>query len=395
MQLVTRDAMFVEDGFFQHLTPTKVVFSPNDLELLKDEVEALGRKRLLLVCGTSVRKSVALKMAQAALGERLVGVFDHVIPHSSPEIVDAGVGALRETKADCVVSIGGGSSIDTAKCMILLHAEGGTLEEHRVRFEPPDRIHYKTFTHPMLPHIAIPTTFSGAEVNAGAGIRVPTKHMKYVFSAPQLCPRVAFLSPVVTVGLPADLVGGSAMNCLAHAVEALYSRNHQPISDALAIGAIEIIFKWLPKALTAPDDWKVRGWLLIASAMAGLAVVNAKVAVHHAMCHVIGAYFGVLHGFANAVMLPHAMEFNLCTAREPLEHAARAMGREGSADAAIEGVRELAVSMGLPRRLRDIGVPREPLAEMAESAFNDRDVYYNPRRITDPKDILNIYEAAW
>lgn len=387
--------MFGEGGFFQHLTPSKVVFSPAGLDRLGDEIDALGGRRVLLVCGTSVRKSEAFELVRGALGARVVEVFDGVVPHSSPEVVDAGVETLRGTGADLVVSLGGGSAIDTAKGMILLHAEGGTLEEHRVRFTPPDRIHYKNFTRPMLPHVAIPTTYSGSEVNAGAGIRVPGKHVKYVVSAVQLCPRLAYLAPSLTTGLPPDLTGGSGMNCLAHAIEALYSRNRQPIADALALGTIELLFEWLPRAVAEPSHLEARGRLLIASAMAGLALANAKVAVHHAMCHVIGARYGIHHGFANAVMLPHAMEFNRPAAGEPLARAACAMGWKPSAAAAIQAVSELATSIGAPRRLRDLGVPRDALRAMAEDAFLDRDVYYNPRRLEGPRDILAIYEAAW
>lgn len=387
--------MFAEGGFFQHLTSSKVVFSPDGLERLATEVEALGGRRALLVCGASVRKSEAFELTRTILGERLATVFDGVVPHSSLEVVDAGVEALRETHPDLVISLGGGSAIDTAKAMILLHAEGGTLEEHRVRFTPPDTIQYKTFTRPMLPHLAAPTTYSGAEVNAGGGIRVPGRHVKHVFSAPQLSPRVAFLSPLLATGLPPDLTAGSGMNCLAHGIEALYSRNRQPIADALALGSISLLAEWLPRAVAAPDDLKARGRLLIASAMAGLAMTNAKVAVHHAMCHVIGARFGIHHGLANAVMLPYAMEFNRPVAAEPLARVARAMGREASAAAAIAAVRDLATAVGAPRRLSDLGVPRDALGTMAEDAFLDRDVYYNPRRITGSEDILGIYEAAW
>ncbi|MBI1959805.1 MAG: iron-containing alcohol dehydrogenase, partial [Candidatus Rokubacteria bacterium] len=206
---------------FQHFTPSKVVFAPAGLEPLGAELDTLGARRLFLVCGTTVRKSEAFELTRAALGSRLVDVFDEVVPHSSVEVVDAGVARLRAAAPDAVVSLGGGSAIDTAKAIVLLHAEGGTLEEHRIRFTPPDTIVYKTFTRPMLPHVALPTTFSGAEVNAGGGIRGHERHSKYVFSAPQLAPRVAVLATRLALGFPPDLLAGSDLICLAHGVVAL------------------------------------------------------------------------------------------------------------------------------------------------------------------------------
>ena len=382
-------------GAFEHLAPSKVVFAPAGLEPLGAQLDALGARRLFLVCGTTVRKSEAFELTCAALGSRLVHVFDEVVPHSSLEVVDAGVARLRAAAPDAVVSLGGGSAIDTAKAIVLLHAEGGTLEDHRVRFTPPDTIVYKTFTRPMLPHVALPTTFSGAEVNAGGGIRGRDRDSKYVFSAPQLAPRVAVLAPRLALGFPPDLMAGSALNCLAHGVEALYSRHAQPIADALALGAIALIAEWLPRAVAAPGDLEARGRLLIASAMAGLALTNAKVCVHHAMCHVLGARYGIPHGFANAVMLPHAMEFNRTAAREPLARVAGAFGHPGGSEGAITAVRDLADRVSAPRRLRDLGVPREDLPALAEHAFLDRDVYYNPRRIESPAEIQAVYEAVW
>jgi alcohol dehydrogenase class IV len=381
-------------GAFQHLTRTKVVFAPDDLEPLAAEVDAAGR-HAVLVCGTTVRRSAAFELVEKALGERIVAVFDAVVPHSSPEIVAAGVELLRDTRPDLVVSLGGGSAIDTAKAMILLHAEGGTLEEHRVRFTPPNTIVYRTYTRPMLPHVAVPTTLSGAEINAGGGIRVPGSPVKHVFAAPALSPVAAVLAPRLSTELPAAITAGTGMNCLAHGIEALYSRHRQPIADALALASVRQLANWLPRAVSSPDDVCARGHLLIASAMAGLALTNTKVCVHHAMCHAVGARYGVPHGLANAIMLPHAMAFNATVAAEPLGRVAGALGAGTDAAAAIVGVRRLAVRLGMPRRLRDLGVPREDLGELAAHAFLDRDVYYNPRSIARAEEIRMIYEAAW
>ncbi len=379
---------------FQHVARTKIVFAPEGLDQLPSEVEALGH-RAVLVCGATVRASETFELVFKALGHHVVEVFDAVVPHSSPDIVAAGADVLRAARPDIVVSLGGGSAIDTAKAMILLHAEGGRLEEHRVRFTPPDTIVYRTYTRPMLPHVAIPTTLSGSEVNAGGGIRVPGQAVKHVFSAPALAPAVAFLAPRLAAGLAPDITAGSGMNCVAHAIESLYSRQRQPIADALALGALELLAEWLPRAVAAPADLDARARLLLASAMAGLALTNTKVCLHHAMCHVLGARYGIPHGFANAVMLPHAMTFNAPVAAEPLSRAARALGAVPEPSATIAAVRRLGERLQTPPRLRDLGVPAEDLAELAEHAFLDRDVYYNPRRVTSADEILAIYEAAW
>lgn len=367
---------------------------------IRDELMAIGCSRALVVCSASVRRSALLQAGLGALGEACVGLFDEVVQHSGVELVSRGAEMARRLSIDCLVAVGGGSSSDTAKAIAILLAEGAPLEQHASRFVYPDRFYPKPLHQPKLPLLSIPTTASAAEMTPGLGVRNAAGE-KLLFWDVKLASRVILLDEKANVEVPAAIMATTAMNGLAHCVEGLYSRLRNPISEGLALQGARLFHSALPKMVAAPDDPAPRGQVLTAASLSGMVISNARVGVHHATCHCLGARGGLPHGVANAVMLPHALAYNLEVAASQLALLGEALGVAGNgserrkAERTIAAIAELQHAAGVPTRLRDTGLDRGLLPAIAEDTLRDRGLYFNPRRTESAEPILRMLEAAW
>ncbi|MFD0667018.1 iron-containing alcohol dehydrogenase family protein [Ramlibacter sp. MAHUQ-53] len=381
--------------FVQRLPLMRVILREGAVDALGAELALLRASRPLLVCSGSARRSATFARVQRQLEGLAVLAGDDVPPHSATDLVTGLAGRAAQHGVDCIVAFGGGSASDTAKAVAILLGEGGRLEDHAARFTPPATLHVPSLTKPKVPIVTIPCTASGAEVSAGLGVRTPEGH-KLLFTDFQVASRVVLLDPVANLEVPAGVMLSTGMNGLAHCLEGLYSLERAPLGETMALDAMARFARALPAVRRDPQDVAARADLLYAAHLSGLVMINARTALHHAICHVIGSVTGVPHGEANAVMLPYALEFNRPVVAPALERAALALGA-ASADAVacIEAVRGLGRSLGVPQRLRDIGVPREALARIAEKAMGERGLYFNPRRVAGPHEILALLEQAY
>jgi alcohol dehydrogenase len=187
----------------------------------------------------------------------------------------------------------------------------------------------------------------------------------------------------------------TGMNALAHALEGLYSKQRSPISEALAIETLRTLPAALLAAHAQPDDLAARSALLEAAHLAGLVIANARTCLHHAVCHAIGAYCGVPHGEANAVMLPHALRFNASHAHAELSRAARAWGCGDRPNDLVEAVMALQKKLQVPHRLRDIGVPHEALSPIPHKTMGERGLYFNPRVVMKVEESDELLAHAY
>ncbi len=380
-------------------TGTRVVHRPGAIDTLGAEAKALGCERVMVVCGGNTRRSKLFDRVLAALGPRAVLVFDQVVEHSAVDMVTRGAQLAREHRVDGLVAVGGGSASDSAKGIAILLGEGGRLQEHASRFEPPDRFFPKPLPAPKLPVITVVTTASAAEVTPGLGIR-DNDGRKLLFWDNTLASRLIVLDPEANVEVPVAVMATTAMNGFAHCVEGLYSRLRNPISDALALHGIRLFMDALPRMVANPKDIDARAGVLNAAHLSGMVISNARVGIHHAICHCLGAAGGLSHGVANSIMLPHVMLYNLPVAQTELAGMAQAMGvMQGTeaeqAQAAIQKVRELQVSAKVPTRLRDTGLDISLLPLIADHALVDRGTYFNPRRTVSAEAILQLLKQAW
>jgi alcohol dehydrogenase len=387
---------------FIHQSPqSRVVFRAGAAGDLPEELARVSITRPLLLAGGTVSRGAAYARMRQQLGAMPVLAFEGVPPHSSLSLVETLARQGREFGADGLIAIGGGSVSDTAKAVALLMAEGGRLQEHASHFTAPDQLRIPDLRQPKLPIIAIPTTASAAEVTPGLGVKDEHGH-KLLFSDPKLAARVILIDPQLCLDVPAPLMLATGMNGLAHCIEGLYARTRSPIAVAIAQYAIPRFLEALPALAQAPGDLAPRARLMSAAHLSGQVLLGARTCLHHALCHVLGAATGIAHGDANAVMLPHAMAFNQLSAARELAEAARVAGiaaRDESdtiaATKLTHAVAALREQIGVPRRLRDLGVKREQLDIVAQRTLGERGLYFNPRAVADPGPLRELLEAAW
>ena len=382
--------------------PTRVVLADGAVDRVADHVDSAGGTRVMLVCGGKTARSRLVARVKVALGARLVATLDTIVEHSGAGIVEEGARRAAQAGIDLLLAVGGGSASDTAKAIAIVLAEGAPLARHHTVFVPPDRYVQPTLANPKLPIIAIPTTLAAAEVTPGLGIRRESDGQKLLFWDVKLAPRLIILDPVANLEVPVALLATTGMNAFAHCIEGLYSKVRNPISEGLALQGIRLLHAALPAMVRSPQDADARGRALVAAHLSGMVISNARVGIHHGVCHCLGALGGLSHGVANAVFLPHAMRYNLDVAAGQLKLAALAMGLDArgctdrdAALLAIEATVDMQRAIGVPRRLRDTGLDRTLFPAIAEHAIVDRGLFFNPRPTPSADVVIELLEQAW
>ena len=378
---------------FSYVAPTKVIFGEGSVCELPMEVKALGNKAFL-VTDPGLIETGLVDQVKATLGDLLAGVFAEVPQDSGMTVVDKGAERALAAGADVLVSLGGGSVIDTAKGMCIVMKEGGSLKDFQGM---------QMLTRPQIPHVVIPTTAgTGSEVTSGAVVLDPEQGQKIIIFEYFNTPRTAILDPRMTLKLPAGLTASTGMDAMTHAVESYTAQARNPISDAAALHAIKLIIKYLPAAVENGANLLARGQMQIAALLAGWAFSNAMVGLVHAMAHSLGAICRIPHGLANSILLPHVMRYNLSEIPELTADIAEAMGVAiqdmdtlSAAQAAVDTMQAFAKSIGLNQRLRDLGVDANLLKDCAELSMSDGSIVYNPKIVTDAEEVLDVYRKAY
>jgi alcohol dehydrogenase class IV len=376
----------------------RIVSGHGSIEKLAEETERVGGIRALVVISPSVAKTFLLDRIMSGLGAKCVAIFDQVKPHSPTDSIEKAVERARDARIDVLVSVGGGSAIDTAKGVAALLAEGGSLPRFGVRFTPPNKKEVPLMPAPKLPHIAIPTTLSGGEYSYSAGISEGGR--KYIVADPKLAPRTVLLDPEAAATAPARLLAASGMNALAHCVEAVYSTETQPLTEAYCFTGIGLLARFLPRAVENSEDFEALSYVQVAACLSGMGVYSAWTGIHHAIVHVVGGRYKAPHAEIHALMLPYAMRWNLDVTIGAHARMAREIGIGGADDnvlaaAVPEHVFAMNQRMGLPLKLRDLGVPRDGLKQLAIDALADYSIHTNPKPVRNPEQVLEVLEPAW
>ncbi len=376
---------------FTFHNPGKLVFGEGSAKKrVKKELNKLGASRPVLVTDETISASEMVETVKDALGDSMAALFNGVVPDTGIDIIDKAAEIAREDEADSVVSVGGGSSIDTAKAVAsILGSQADSVREI---------IGFNKLANSPAPHVAIPTTAgTGSECTSMAMVKDRQGGKKLVIMDQKLIPQVGILDPTFTRTMPKGVTAATGMDALTHAVEAIVSTNSMPPADALAMQAISVIHRFLPKAFEDPEDMEARSMMLVASAEAGQAFQNAYVGIVHAMAHALGGIVGLPHGLANGILLPVGMEYNAYTVPEKVALVGSAMGIEGSGDPAadaretIKAVQELAAKVGIPDRLRNAGVDPECVEQASAFAMVDPALFTNPRQPKDSKEMEDLF----
>lgn len=380
--------------YFEFYAPTKVMFCQGIRDDVGAEAEALGAARAMILTDRGVLDAGLVENIRSSIEESsidLVEVFSEIPVNSEVEVCKriAETGAAEDV--DLLVSVGGGSVIDTAKgANILLGVGGDLLEDWQGTHLVPE---------PLKSHIAIPTTAgTGAEVSLGAVIKHSSEGQKISFNSKYLLPDVAMLDPELTVSMPPKLTASTGIDALTHAVESFTSLEHSPPSDAFSYYCVDTIFRNLPIAFENGEDMEARGHMLVAANLAGTALsTTLSIGACHAMAHAAGGLCPVPHGVANAIILPHVMRFNLeyCTDRFALLAGAvgvECLGRDEGEVAldVVEKITEFIHGFDLPRTLKEAGADISLLERMTEEAMGDGQMYANPHE-ADFEEIEELF----
>jgi alcohol dehydrogenase class IV len=372
----------------------KLITGAGAIEQLAAELTRLNVQNPLIVTDAILVKSGTVDLALAQLGGRRYGIFDQVKPEPEISIVEDCTRAYREGGHDGLIGLGGGSAIDIAKGVAAFANHEGPLTE----LFGVDLVQRKG---PAL--IAIPTTAgTGSEVTNVAIFSDKQAQLKKGIVSDYLLPDVALVSPLMTLTCPRSVTAASGVDALVHAIESYLSVNASPITDAIALGAIKLIAKALPKAYANPSNLQAREDMATASLMAGMAFGNAGVGAVHALAYPLGGRFNIAHGVSNALLLPYVMAWNKMACVERFRDIAEAMGvrtahlsDKDAADQAVQAMTDLCVAVDIPSGMRSFNVPEDAIPAMAEEASKiDRLMRNNPRKLT-AADIEKIYRAAY
>jgi maleylacetate reductase len=325
----------------------RVVFGAGSLQHLEREMDLLGVKRAL-VLSTPEQQPQADDIARR-LGARAAGVFSKAVMHTPIESVQAGREEAKRRDADVTLAVGGGSTVGLAKGIAL---EAG------------------------LPIIAVPTTYAGSEMTPILGITADG--IKKTQRDMRLLPKTVIYDPALTLSLPAGLTATSAMNAIAHCMEALYAQEANPVISMMAEDGIRALARGLPHVMKNLADMEARGDMLYGAWLAGASLGAVGMALHHKLCHTLGGSFNLPHAETHTVVLPHSAAYNTPAAEPAMARVSKALGLEGPLQAAC-GLYDLAKSSGAPVALKNIGMREEDLDRAAEIATLNP--YYNPRPI--------------
>lgn len=337
------------------LPACRVLTGPGTRHDIPDEAARLGQ-RVLLVATRSA--GPAADELAGALGDRLVGRFDGPVVHTPVEVTARAMGQVAASAPDLVVAVGGGSAIGLAKA---ISARTG------------------------LPQIAVPTTYAGSEVT---GVLGETENgVKRTRRDPALAPGTVVYDAELTVSMPPGLTRTSALNALAHAVEALWAPDATALTDGLAVESFALFLTHLPAAVADGTDLAARRRLQQAGWLAGLCLAQTTMGLHHQLAHALGGTFDLPHAELHALLLPRVMAFNLPSAPATAERLTRAVGSDP-----VAAVRALADGHAGPRTLAELGVPLDGLPAVAQRVAANP--YPNPRSF-DADELLGLLERAW
>lgn len=382
---------------YRHSALERVLLGQPAAPAVAAEIDRLDRHRVFVVTTRSVASSAPLAAIVELLGERCVGIYRDVTAHGPLESVLAGAAAARLTRPDLLLAVGGGSAIDAAKVMLLClrHGLGAPAELEAWRgFSTAEPSLRPADAARWLRMVAVPTTLSAAEFTWFGGALDIGRRVKEPYGHPLMVPQAIILDPAITLTAPLSLFLSTGMKAIDHAAERLASPRSDPLTDAVSAQALRLLSQGLLRVRDEPDDLLARldCQTGMAIAMAG-PTTGVGVGASHAIGHALGAYCGVAHGETSCVLLPSVMRWNLPANADRQTLISAALGHSG-ADAAV-ALSTLVERLGLPRRLRDVGVRRADFPAIAEKVLHDFTIRTNPRPVTAPAQIVEILELAW
>ena len=377
----------------------RVIYGVPLAEALAEEVNRLQAKAVyVMASGTLNRETDVIDTVRGVLGNRLAGVCAKIGSHTPRTDVVAAANEARATKADLILTVGGGSVTDAAKMVGLCLGNDVTapeqLDRFRAQITPDGNTERPPVQPPAVRSVDVPTTLSAGEFTHFAGCTDTARNVKESFSHPLMMPQAVILDPAITVHTPEWLFLSTGIRAVDHAVEDICSVNPTPFSDGMSLQALRLLAAGLPAvkataaALDARLNCQLGAWMSIMGTQNGVAK-----GASHGIGHVLGGTAHVPHGYTSCVMLPHVLRFNQPVNAQRQQWVSEALGQPNQT--AGDAVAALIAALGLPATLRDVGVKREQLDAIASGSMHDRWVHTNPRKIDGPPAVRALLDAAW
>lgn len=370
-------------------TPTELVFGRGVSGRIGERLAGLGIERVLLVTDAGIEKAgIANKIRKLIEGSGAeVVTYAGVVENPTDDNVHEGAALIRESGRWAVVNVGGGSPIDAGKAMSMLSAQGGDIADYETGKQP--------ITLAGPPVFSIPTTAgTGSEATYWSVITDTKTRRKFDVGSPLMAAALSLVDPELTISMPPAITAATGMDAMCHAVEAYVTMNAGPVTDALALRAMELIARNLPKAYADGSDLEARAGTMLGAMTAGMSFSNAGLGAVHGLTAPLGGRFGVPHGVANAIMLPEVMRFNLDARRDRYARVAQALGADGpDADEAVRIIRQMNSDMAIPA-LSSFGITDGDVEGLAADSIGpNSNCNANPRPITG-EDAAALFRAA-
>ena len=388
----------MKTGVFNYLEIDRVHFGTPAADALHTEAGQRGAQRIFVVTSKTLnRKTDAVNQALARIQPQVVGLFDECIEHTPRDSVIALAEAVRAANADLIVSIGGGTVIDTVKVALVALAEDLTrieqLDDWHMRVAADGSRVVPQPRRPPCRQIAVPTTLSGAEFSDLGGSTDSRFGTKQGYTGAFIGAAAVVLDPRITLHTPSQLWLSTGVRAIDHAVEALCSINAQPLIDATSVRALALLGRSLKRYPQAPDDLAARLDGQLGAWLAATSIRRTEYGASHGLGHALGADAGVPHGITSCVLLPTVMRYNAEVCAPQMAEIAAALGEPGRP--AADQVEALIAGLGLPTRLSQLGLAHERLAIIADKGMANPWVHSNPRKIGEAAQLLAILESAW
>lgn len=385
-------------GTYRYIALENVHFGCPASAALAQEANRRGATRIFVVCSRTLnRSSNVVNSALAEIRRLVVGEFDECQEHSPRESVIELAKRIREARADLIVTIGGGTAIDTVKVALICLAEGiqsaEDLDRCHVNVDSDGNRSAPTLSSSVLRQIAVPTTLSAAEFSDLAGCTDGRTGEKHLYTAPCIGPAAVILDPTATLPTPARLWLSTGIRAIDHAVESICSIDAQPLIDAACLSSLRLLSKSLREHERAPQNLDSRLNAQLGAWLASTGVNRINFGASHGIGHVLGAAHGVPHGITSCVLLPSVLRHNYRAIGDRRQLLAEALG-DVDADPADLLVR-LIEALGLPTRLRDLGIEPSSFDELTKKALKHPWVRSNPEPIQRPAQVKSILELAW
>jgi alcohol dehydrogenase class IV len=351
--------MDLSKNFIYNASPSRVIFGRGTIQQLPSEISRQALKSPLLL--TTPQQVAQAETLKTILNGAIAGIFTEATMHTPTNITEKALEYARSISADSIISIGGGSTIGLGKALSIRTG---------------------------LPHICIPTTYAGSEMTPILG--ETADGVKKTRSDPKILPGTVIYDVDLTMTLPASMSATSGVNAIAHAVEALYAQNTNPVISLLALEGTKALASALPKIVAAPSDVEARTKALYGAWLCGLCLGSVGMSLHHKLCHTLGGSFNLPHAETHTIVLPHALAYNAPEISGVMKQLAEVL--PGSDGDAIKGLNVLLENLKVKRGLKEFGMKEEDVDKAADIAVSNP--YWNPRKV-EKEGVRELIRRAW